>query len=320
MESGPPHATKVYRRLTETVAARLNRADWPYSARVHAILICAALALASPTRAPSPDEARLYDEGQRAFQAGDARAAEKAWKEGYAVAHDPAFLVHIGEAQEKAGAPGDAADSYRRYLREAPDAADRADIEQRLARLAPAASPPEAAPANANAPAETPGEFGATPPAPSLVPPGPPAGAAPARGRDEETPKQPTKEESGWNRYNITAVASTAVAIVALGVAGLFAAKSSSDSDDVNRLINYRNMTTGAPLQYSTIADQYQRAMADGPRHERDAKIALVVSSGAAAVAATFFVLDARHQAEPAVSIAPAGHGFAATGGWQWRF
>ena len=88
---------------------------------VHATLICAAVrALAAPAaRAPSADEQRLYDEGLRAFQSGDARAAEKAWKAGYAVARDPAFLVHIGEAQEKAGAPGEAVDSYRKYLREA---------------------------------------------------------------------------------------------------------------------------------------------------------------------------------------------------------
>src|SRR5262245_64816132 len=113
------------------------------------------LALAAPAaRAPSADEQRLYDEGLRAFQSGDARAAEKAWKAGYAVARDPAFLVHIAEAQEKAGAPAEAADTYRRYLREAPDAADRADIEQRIARLAPAA-PTTAAPIAAP-PAETP--------------------------------------------------------------------------------------------------------------------------------------------------------------------
>jgi len=99
------------------------------------IALLTALA-ATPTRAPSPEEQRFYDEGVRALQAGDARAAEKAWKNGYAVARDPAFLVYIGEAQEKAGAAADAADSYRRYLREVPDAADRADIEQRLARLA----------------------------------------------------------------------------------------------------------------------------------------------------------------------------------------
>ena len=79
---------------------------------MHATLICAAaLALTAPaSRQPSADEQRLYDEGLRAFQAGDARAAEKSWKAGYAVGHDPAFLVHIGEAQEKAGAPAEAAD------------------------------------------------------------------------------------------------------------------------------------------------------------------------------------------------------------------
>src|SRR5262245_40110619 len=113
------------------------------------------VALAAPAaRAPSAEEQRLFDDGLRAFQAGDARAAEKAWKAGYAIARDPAFLVHIGEAQEKAGAPAEAVDTYRHYLREAPDASDRADIEQRIARLAPAA-PTTAAPIAAP-PAETP--------------------------------------------------------------------------------------------------------------------------------------------------------------------
>jgi hypothetical protein len=62
--------------------------------------------------------------------------------------------------------------------------------------------------------------------------------------------------------------------------------------------------------------------MADGPRHERNAKIALIGSAAAAAVAVTCFILDAKigGGAEPAVTVAPAGRGFAATGGWQWRF
>jgi hypothetical protein len=290
---------------------------------VHAFLILAAvLGFAAPaSRAPSAEEQRLYDEGLRAFQSGDARAAEKAWKSGYAVARDPAFLVHIGEAQEKAGAPGDAADSYRRYLREAPDAADRAEIEQRIARLAPATPPPAATPAPAPAPAETPGEFGAPPPRPSLEPPSPPPGAARIGAADSEHPKAATKpEDLGWNRYNITAVASAGAALVALGVAGLFAAQVNSDEDDVKRLINYRAQDTGAPLPYSSIADQYEKAMADGPRHARDAKIALAVAGIAAAVSVTFFVLDEKLGAEPAVTLAPAGNGLAATGGWQWRF
>ena len=137
------------------------------------IALLTALA-ATPTRAPTAEEQRLYDEGLRALQAGDARAAEKAWKNGYAVARDPAFLIYIGEAQEKAGAPAEAADSYRRYLREVPDAADRADIEQRLARLAPAGTPPPQP-----GPAEPVGELGAgQTAAPAL---GPEAGVFPGR-------------------------------------------------------------------------------------------------------------------------------------------
>ena len=287
---------------------------------MHALLILAAtLALAgSAARAPSPDEQRLYDEGLRAFQAGDARGAEKAWKAGYAAGHDPAFLVHIAEAQEKAGAAAEAADTYRHYLREAPDAVDRADIEQRIARLAPAAPPP-AAPA-APAAAETPGEFGATPPRPDLRPPAPPPAGRTPPAADMEHPPGPTQEDTGWNRYNITAVATASAAALALGVAGLFAAEASSDESDVNRLVNYRDSATGKPLEYSSIASQYEQAMADGPRHARYAKIALAISAVAAAVSATFFVLDARLGAEPAVAIVPDAHGVAATGGVRWSF
>jgi len=285
---------------------------------VHAILIWAALALASPGRAPSAEEQRLYDDGLRAFQAGDARAAEKAWKAGYAAGHDPAFLVHIGEAQEKAGAPAEAADTYRHYLREAPDAADRADIEQRIARLAPAAAPAAAPPA-APAPAETPGEFGGTPPTPDLHPPvAQHADNAPAPTPGSKRPAGPTPEDTGWNRYNITAVATASAAALALGVAGLFAAEVASDEDDIKRLVNFRDQTNNNPLQYSAISSQYEQAMADGPRHARYAKIALGISLVTAAVSATFFVLDARLGAEPAVAIAPDGH--AATGGVRWSF
>ena len=106
-----------------------------------------------------------------------------------------------------------------------------------------------------------------------------------------------------------------------LGAAALFAAEAGSDEDDLNRLLSFRDPDTQAPPAYSAIADQYEQAMADGPRHDRNAKIALVGSAVAAAVSATFFILDAklggragrRHHARPAAAIV-------ATGGWQWRF
>ncbi len=184
-------------------------------------ILIALLALGgSPQRTLTPDEVRLYDEGTHALAAGDARAAEKAWRAGYEIAHDPAFLVHLGEAEEKAGETSEAIDSYRRYLREAPDASDRADIEQRLARLAPAAPAPAPAPK-----VETPGEFGGTPPASTPAPGAAPAAAAPAAANaahvDAERPAAKEQEDSGWNRYNTTAVIASGVTLAALGHGGL---------------------------------------------------------------------------------------------------
>ena len=101
---------------------------------------------------------------------------------------------------------------------------------------------------------ETPGEFGAAPPTPAIAPPSPPAARrgprpGPADAEHPGGPAQP--EDSGWNRYNITAVASASVAVVLLGTAALFAAKANSDESDVNRLVVYRDPNTGAPLRYS---------------------------------------------------------------------
>ncbi len=133
-------------------------------------LLVTLLALANPTKAPSPEEQRLYAEGSRALATGDARGAEKAWQAGYAIGHDAAFLVLIAEAEEKAGAPAEALATYRRYLREAPDAADRADIEERVARLTPGAPPPAAPGAGDEPTAELGGGAAAAPRRPRLRP------------------------------------------------------------------------------------------------------------------------------------------------------
>jgi hypothetical protein len=286
----------------------------------------------SPQRTPTPDELRLFDEGTHALAAGDARAAEKAWRAGYEIAHDPAFLVHLGEAEEKAGETAEAIDSYRRYLREAPDASDRADIEQRLARLAPAAPAPAPAPK-----VETPGEFGGTPtastPPSSAAPPGaaPPAAAPPPATNavhvDAERPAGKDQEDSGWNRYNTTAVIASGVTLALLGTAAFYGAEASSKESDINRLVTFRF----PPPQYSSVAATYTSDMADGRSDAHTSRILLLTAAGTGLVAAVFFVLDAvRTPSEPSpaapalpavsVSIAPTGSGFGAQGAWSWRF
>lgn len=291
--------------------------------------LAALLALGgAPQRAPTPDEARLYDKGARALAAGDARAAEKAWKAGYQIAHDPAFLVHVGEAEEKAGAPAEALETYRHYLSEAPDASDRAEIEQRVARLAPAAPAP-AAPAGG---VETPHELGAPPAAAATVPAAPaapaatPAPAAAPRA-DTEKPAGATEEESGWNRYNATAFISAGVTLVLLGTAAGYAAQASSKEGDINRLVTFRF----PPPPYSSVAAEYTSAMSDGRSDAHVARILLLTAAGTAVVSAVFFVLDAVRAPEEApapaaappvsVSLAPDGHGgLGALGAWSWRF
>jgi hypothetical protein len=268
--------------------------------RLVALLAIGAAAPASQ-RAPTPEEQQRFDEGTRAMTAGDAKGAEHAWQAGYDLGHDPAFLVHIGEAQEKAGAAAAAAETYRRYLREAPDASDRADIEQRIARLAPAAPPAATPPAAANAPT-----------APAAVDP-----PAAVRTADAEKPAN-AQEDSGWNRYNVTAMISAGVTVALLGTAAFFGASASSHEGDANRLIGYRN----PPPEYARVASEYTSAINDGRSAAHNARVALVAAAATGAVSITFFILDAvlTPGEGPTAAIVPASRGFAATGGWSWRF
>ena len=261
-----------------------------------AALVFSTLLLAAAGKPPSAEEQRLFEEGMKAMQAGDAAAADKAWRAGYAIAKDPAFLVHMGEAEEKAGQPAEAGESYRRYLRAVPDASDRAEIEQRLTRLGPAGAPP-AGPTDTH---EVPGAFGQGPlPAiPGVPPPPPPRAAVPPARDDESGRRRGAEEDSGWNAYNITAWIATGATVLALGTAAYYAASAASKKDDVNQFLRYRDQTTGVPLEYQSIASRYESAVRDGQHDDRVAKGALIASAGTALVATAFFILDSVHTPE----------------------
>ena len=272
---------------------------------------------ASARGAPSADEQRLFAEGLQAFDAGDARGAERAWKAGYAVAHDPAFLVRIGEAEEKAGAPAEAADTYRQYLREAPDTPPTAPTSSSVSiRLAPPAAPPRAA---TRAPDEPTRDFGAAALPRHRRPRPPPAPLPSAVGGAEMARPAGADQDSGWNRYNVTAMSATGLTVVLLGAAAFFAAEASSKEGDVNRLLTNRDEATGAPVMYSSVAGQYRSDMSDGRRDAHDARLALVGAAGTAALAAVFFVLDGLHP-EASVALAPTPAGAGAVGALAWRF
>ena len=245
------------------------------------------------------------------MERGDGRAAEQAFRAGFEAAHDPAFLVRIGEAQEKAGAPLEAVESYRLYLREAPDASDRADVEGRIARLAPPSSSPAKPQAD-----EPVGALGAGPnPAPTAV-------AVPAA-HDAQMPAKPDepgrpKKTSG---LGIAAWVDVAATTAALGVAAFYGASAEGKSGDVNQWQNYRD-ERGRPVEFTEVADRYEEAQRDGRRMNDNAHLALGVAAGTGAVALILFLTDAfvgpRDAGDAHVSVGPVTGGAVGVAGWSF--
>jgi hypothetical protein len=272
-----------------------------------ALLALAAVtpALASPSgRTPTVEEQKLFAEGLRLYQAGDGPGAERAFKAGFSLGHDTAFLVRMGEAQELAGAPRQAADSYARYLRETPDASDRTDIEARLARLTPTAAPPPATPAPNP---EVPGELAApghpapsAPAAPAATPPPAPEVAAPTplsqQAKDDEELRALVDENAPRrSRLNVAAWVSAGVTVALLGTAAFFGAKASEKESDVNYLLGNFDAKTGVPIEYALVASRYEADVRDGKRDSRLAK-GFAIGAGVTALASTaLFIFDVLH-------------------------
>lgn len=128
-----------------------------------AILVVAMLiAAARPAPAQEQDDqARsraLYDEGSRAYKAGDYPKAIELFLAAYDLSHVPAILFNVAQAYRLAGTCDRALEYYRRSLEEEPDAANRAEVEERIAEMEkctdarreavpPPAAEPEPAPA-----------------------------------------------------------------------------------------------------------------------------------------------------------------------------
>ena len=98
----------------------------------------------------APDESQLavakqhYAAATKFYDLAEYEGALREFKEAYRAVEDPAFLFNIAQCHRKLGHAPDAITFYRNYLRRAPQAANRAEVERRIAELerAPAARPP----------------------------------------------------------------------------------------------------------------------------------------------------------------------------------
>jgi hypothetical protein len=91
-----------------------------------------------PTSDARKDAARKFEEGTRAFDAGDFTRAAAAFEAAYQLAPHEDPLWNAARAWHKAGETAHAATLYARYLREAPaNARDRASATAALGQLSP---------------------------------------------------------------------------------------------------------------------------------------------------------------------------------------
>jgi tetratricopeptide (TPR) repeat protein len=139
---------------------------------VAASLVGVASAIAAPSSpgpaspGPPPTENQLADARQhyaaasRLYDLAEYEGALAEFKEAYRAVGDPAFLFNIAQCHRKLGHAQDAITFYKNYLRRAPNAANRAEVERRITELERAPAPPPPPPSGQPPPSET---AGATP-------------------------------------------------------------------------------------------------------------------------------------------------------------
>ncbi len=147
----------------------------------------------------------LFQQGTTLFNLGEFDKAIEAWQDGYKAKPDPGFLYNIGQAYRLKGDANKAIFFYRGYLRNSPKAANRAEIEAKIAALQKESSEPKTAvaPAATPPPTTTPPPVAPSPaPAPRVTPPPstpvepvpvapPPAPAPPLAGATTAAPEPP---------------------------------------------------------------------------------------------------------------------------------
>ena len=138
-------------------------------------LIGAALAGALVASTAYADKAKakaLYAEGQNAYDLGKFEEASALFEKGYAEQPDPVFLYNLGQCHRQLGKNDRALFFYRGYLRNKPDAQNRAQVEKLIDDLEKARQTQTQTPIAPIPPGGTPQPEPVTPPpAPQVTPP-----------------------------------------------------------------------------------------------------------------------------------------------------
>jgi tetratricopeptide (TPR) repeat protein len=129
-------------------------------------------ARAEPTEAQKREAKELNDKATRLYEVGKYGEAIEEYGRVYLLVDDPVLLYNIAQSYRLWGKPEESARYYRNYLRRAPNAPNRADVEKKIAdqdklvedrRRAPVTPTPP--------PVTTPTEVTAPPPPPPVTSP-----------------------------------------------------------------------------------------------------------------------------------------------------
>jgi tetratricopeptide (TPR) repeat protein len=160
-------------------------ASSPARSLLLAAVLCTAVA---PAARGAPADARVraarahYESGVAHYNLDEFAAALAEFTEAYRTKPDPSFLFNIAQCHRKLGDADAAVDFYHKYLRNLPDAPNRADVERLIAELRarqtePSSKAADGEPQKELAPLDrgsfSPGIAPAAPaaPGPALIPP-----------------------------------------------------------------------------------------------------------------------------------------------------
>jgi len=94
---------------------------------------------ADKTAGPAETAKAHYKQGRMHYQLGEYREALKEFKEAYRLKQDPSFLYNIAQCHRQLREYSEAIKLYGNYLREAPDADNRDEVERQIRDLKAAA-------------------------------------------------------------------------------------------------------------------------------------------------------------------------------------
>lgn len=252
----------------------------------HLLILILALS-STPALAQSTDAERArvhFESGQRFYEAGQYRLAIDEFRAAYRLSGRPALLFNIAQAHRLAGDCAEALDAYRDYRELDGRAAERTNVDERIAEMERCVAEFEAEAAEpdttfAPIPEPTP------PPAPRAV------------------------HVSDGSARIWTGATLTVGGLVAVGAGAYFGVRAASDSDEL-----------GARYGTGGAWDADAAAMEDRIARDRRRAYVLAGAGTAGVVAGLYLYFSGREQAEYAERFAVTPRRGGAEVTWSWSF